>query len=157
MKLLVSSCVLGLPTRYDGDGEFNKDEKLIDILIKKDIPFIPLCAEQLGGLETPREPTEIERGFTSKDILNGKGRVLTKEGDDLTERFLKGAYLVFDFCKKHNITHAVLAQRSPSCGYSKVYDGSFTGKLIDGKGILAQLLEDNGIIIVKDLKELKLS
>ena len=154
MKLLVSSCVLGLPTRYDGNGEFNKDEKLIDILIKKNIFFIPLCAEQLGGLETPREPTEIEKGFTSKDILSGKGKILTKSGKDLTEKFLKGAHIVLEFCKGYEITHAVLAQRSPSCGYSKVYDGSFEGKLIEGKGILAQLLEDNGIRIVEDYREL---
>jgi uncharacterized protein YbbK (DUF523 family) len=155
MKLLVSSCLIGINTRYDGKNKL--DNKLLSFLLKNNIDFYPLCAEQLGGLTTPREPSEIENGYTAKDVLNGKGRVLTKDREEVTKNFVEGANEVLEFCKSVNITHAVLAQRSPSCGYSKVYDGSFEGNLIEGKGILAQLLEDNGIIVVEDINDLNIS
>jgi uncharacterized protein YbbK (DUF523 family) len=155
MKVLVSACVLGLNTRYDGkseknsyDGKSIKNETLIDYLKGNKIDFYPLCAEQLGGLATPREPCEIEQGFTAEDILNGKGRILTKSGKDVTDNFLRGCNLVLKFCKEFEITHAILENRSPTCGFTKVYDGTFSGNLIDGKGVLAQLLVDNGIEIL---------
>jgi len=152
MKLLVSNCLIGINTRYDGKNKL--DNKLLSFLLKNNIDFYPLCAEQLGGLTTPREPSEIENGYTARDVLNGKGRVLTKNREDVTKNFVKGVKEVLEFCKSVDITHAILADKSPSCGYNKIYDGSFKGNLIDGKGILAQLLEDNGIVIIEDLKEL---
>ncbi len=149
MKILVSACMLGFNTRYDAKNKRN--ETLIEYLRENKIEFYPLCAEQLGGLPTPREPSEIEKGYTAKDVLDGRAKVLAKSGEDLTEEFLNGAYLVLDFCKEFNITHAILQDRSPSCGFSEVYDGAFNGELIEGKGVLAQLLEDNGIEIIEDL------
>lgn len=147
MKVLVSACLLGLNTRYDGKN--TKDESVIEYLKKNNIKFFPLCAEQLGGMATPREPSEIEKGYTSKEVLDGRAKVYTKSGVDVTEYFVKGAYLVLDFCKEFGITHAILQDRSPSCGYSKVYDGSFSGNLLDGSGITAQLLKNNGIDIMR--------
>jgi uncharacterized protein YbbK (DUF523 family) len=141
-----------MATRYDGKSKL--DENLLSFLLINNIDFYPLCAEQLGGLTTPREPSEIEKGYTAKDILNGKGRVLTKDGKDVTSNFVSGAQEILKFCKSINITHAILAEKSPSCGYSLTYDGTFSGTLIEGKGILAQLLSDNGIIIVKEYKDL---
>jgi uncharacterized protein YbbK (DUF523 family) len=153
MKVLVSACLLGLNTRYDGKS--TEDQTVIQYLQNKNIDFYPLCAEQLGGLSTPREPSEIEEGFTAKDVINGKAKVLTKSLRDVTKEFLKGANLVLDFCKRFNITHAILQERSPSCGYTKVYDGTFEGTLKDGHGILTQLLIDNGIQIIDNLEGLK--
>lgn len=147
MRVLVSACLVGLNTRYDGKN--TKSNEVLEYIKSNKIEFFPLCAEQLGGLETPREPCEIENGYTSKDILDGKGRVLSKSGKDLTEYFLKGAYLVLEFCKEFNITHAILQDRSPSCGYTKIYDGGFSGNLLDGRGITAELLIQNGVEVVK--------
>lgn len=158
MKVLVSACILGLNTRYDGksntnsyDGGIIKNEKVIDYLKRNRVEFYPLCAEQLGGFATPREPCEIEEGFTARDVLEGKGKILTKSGKDVTNKFLKGCSLVLNFCEEFNITHAILENRSPTCGYSKVYDGSFKGVLHNGKGVLAQLLVDNGIEIIDEI------
>jgi uncharacterized protein YbbK (DUF523 family) len=148
MKVLVSACLLGLKTRYDGID--NRDQKVIDYLKENNIDFYPLCAEQLGGLATPREPCEIEYGFTAKDVLKEKAKIYTRSGKDVTEKYLKGAKLVIDFCKRFNITHAILQPRSPACGYPVVYDGQFKGNLKEGNGLLAQLLIDNGIEIIDD-------
>lgn len=146
MKVLVSACMLGLNTRYDGKN--TKQKSVIEYLEENDIEFYPLCAEQLGGLCTPREPSEIEEGFTARDVLDGKARVFSKSGTDVTDNFVNGANLVLEFCKEFGITHAILQNRSPSCGYSKVYDGSFGGNVIEGRGVLAQLLKDNNILIL---------
>ena len=146
MKVLISSCMLGLPTRYDGRNKENK--QLIQVLKKRNIEFIPLCSEQLGGLCTPREPQEIEPGKTARDVIDGKAKVLTKDGRDITEAFLKGANIILSFCKEFNIKTAILEERSPSCGVTKVYSGKFDGKLILGRGVLTELLTQNGIKVV---------
>jgi len=138
MKVLVSACLLGLNTRYDGKN--TKNETLIEYLIKNNIDFYPLCAEQLGGLSTPREPSEIR-----------DGEVFSKSGDNVTKNFKKGGNLIIKFCKKFGITHAILQDRSPSCGYKTVYDGTFTGNLIAGQGILTTMLIDNGIKIIDNI------
>lgn len=153
MKLLVSACLLGLNTRYDGHS--TKDENLFKLLNSKEIFFLPLCAEQLGGLPTPRQPAEIEQGYSAKDVLRGKAKVFTRGGKDVTEEYLNGTGQVLEMCKRFNITHAFLQERSPSCGFTVVYSGDFSGKLIPGRGILTQLLVENHIEIVKDIKELK--
>lgn len=75
-----------------------------------------MCPEQLGGLPTPREPSEIEKGKTAKDVLEGKGKVLTKQGSDVTEQYVTGARRVLKFCQEMGIGIAVLKARSPSCG-----------------------------------------
>ena len=143
MKVLISACLLNLPTRYNGESKIKKE--LVQKLKEKDISFVPLCSEQLGGLCTPREPSEIETGKTAKDVIEGKAKVFTKEGKDLTEYFLKGSHIIVNFCKEFNITEAVLEERSPSCGVNEVYSGKFDGKLIPGRGVLAELLTQNGI------------
>jgi uncharacterized protein YbbK (DUF523 family) len=148
MKVLVSACLVGLKTRYNGVD--NRNQNVINYLKKNNIDFYPLCAEQLGGLSTPREPCEIEYGFTAKDVIQGKAKIYGKSGKDVTESYINGCNLVIDFCKRFNITHAILQPRSPACGYPVVYDGQFKGNLKKGNGLLAQLLLDNGIEIIDD-------
>jgi len=150
MKVLISACLLGFNTRYDGKSK--EDRELLKELLDKGIEFFPLCPEQLGGLPTPRESSEIEEGFTARDVIEGKARVVTKSGLDVTENFLRGANLVVDFCKGVNITHAILTDRSPSCGYREVYDGTFTGELKRGRGILGELLEENGVVLLESYR-----
>ena len=102
---------------------------------------IPLCAEQLGGLTTPRIPVEIK-------MINGKKHALNKEGEDVTESFEKGAKEILELTKKLNIKKAILQPRSPSCGVGKIYSGNFDGQLVDGNGFLAEILIENGIEVL---------
>ena len=132
-KILVSACLLGKPCRYDGKG---KPYERIEAL-KTKYELIPVCPENLGGLLTPRPPAEIK-----------SGRVINKEGVDVTEEYTLGALETLKLAKEHNITLAILKERSPSCGKGKVYDGSFSKTLIDGNGITAELLIKNGITIL---------
>jgi len=133
--ILCSACLLGIKCRYDGKDKLNK--KVIELSKKKIL--IPVCPEQLGGLSTPREPAEQK----------GK-RVITKSGKDVTQNFKKGAKEVLKLAKLFGIKEAILKQKSPSCGFGKIYDGSFSGKLIKGNGVTAALLKRKGIKIITE-------
>jgi uncharacterized protein YbbK (DUF523 family) len=135
--ILVSGCLLGVNCKYNGGN--NKSEKLLEILDK--YGFVPVCPEQLGGMTTPRKPSEI-----SKD---GK-IVVDTEGQENTEFFLKGAEETLKIAKIFKAKYAILKERSPSCGSSFIYDGTFSGKLIPGKGFTAALLEENGIKVYSE-------
>src|SRR5699024_1964891 len=102
---------------------------------------IPICPEQLGGLNTPRKPVELK-------VINGKRHAIDNEGNDLTENFERGALEVLNLAKNLNINKAILQPRSPSCGVNKIYSGNFDNKLVDGNGILAELLKQNGIDVL---------
>jgi uncharacterized protein YbbK (DUF523 family) len=151
--ILVSACLCGMNTRYDGKN--NIDEKVQKLL--KEGKAIAVCPEQLGGLSTPRPPHEICRG-DGEAVLNGSAKVVTKDGIDGTNSFIKGAEEALKVALKANASCAILKARSPSCGYGKIYDGAFLGNLIDGNGVTAELLRKNGIIIYteNDLENLKL-
>lgn len=132
---LVSSCLAGLPVRYDGSDAKSKE---VMELVKMGQAVL-VCPEQLGGLPTPRPCCEMRL-----DDENG-ARVYTKEGRDVTEEFKLGAQKSLQLAKSFGIKKAILKSKSPSCGLGKVYDGTFSGKLVDGNGIFAKLLLDNGI------------
>ena len=102
---------------------------------------IPICPEQLGGLETPRNPVELK-------FIDGKRYAIDNEGKNVTENFERGATEVLKLAKSLNINKAILQPRSPSCGVNKIYSGNFDNKLIDGNGILADLLIKNGIDVL---------
>ena len=131
-KIIVSACLLGENCKYNGGN--NKCDDIIALAEKFEI--IPVCPECFGGLPIPRVPSEI------KD-----GRVYSKTGEDLTEAFLSGAEQTLSIAKEANAPCAVLKENSPSCGFGKIYDGTFSGNKIDGNGITAQLLYDNEIQI----------
>ncbi len=135
--IFVSSCLVGINCKYSGGNNFN--EKIFNMVKKGEA--IPICPEQLGGLPTPRKPAEIK-------IIDGKRKVIDNQNNDVTEYFERGAKEVLEFAKKLNITKAILQPRSPSCGVGKIYNGNFEGKLIDGNGILAELLINNGIEVI---------
>lgn len=132
---LCSACLLGINCRYDGKNNLNK--KVI-LLSRREI-LIPVCPEQLGGLSTPREICE----------LRGK-RVVTRSGKDVTKNFLRGAKEVLKIAKLLNIREAILKQKSPSCGCGKIYDGSFSGRIIKGYGVTASLLKKEGIKVISE-------
>ncbi len=132
MAALVSACLLGICCRYDGKTKPN--EKVMALAQTETL--IPVCPEQLGGRPTPRNPVEISNG-----------RVIEKNGTDYTDAFIKGAEEVLKIAKINNVKYAILKSNSPSCGFKKIYDGTFSKTLIDGNGITAELLSRNGIEI----------
>lgn len=132
---LCSACLLGVRCRYDGKGL--PDKRVLD-LAEHEI-LIPVCPEQLGGLPTPRTPAEIR-----------DGRVVTEDGRDLTENFRFGARQALEIARIFGILTAVLKQNSPSCGCGRVYDGSFSGRLVNGDGITAALLRESGIEVLSE-------
>ena len=135
--IFVSACLVGINCKYNGGNNYN--QKIFDLV--KEGKAIPICPEQLGGLKTPRVPVEIK-------VIDGKRRAINKEGNDVTENFERGALEVLELAKKLNIKKAILQPRSPSCGFKKIYSGNFDKKLVDGNGILAELLLQNGIEIL---------
>jgi len=140
MKIAVSACLMGENCKYNGGNNYS--EKVIEFV--KGHEVIPICPEVLGGLPTPRE---------SSEIVNGTVR--HKDGSSVDEEFRKGAKLALDIVLKNNVDMVILQSRSPSCGVNTVYDGTFTGKLIPGEGVFAELLRKHNIkvIDVGDLKE----
>lgn len=142
---LVSACLCGVNCKYNGKN--NENSYMIELLRKGEV--IPVCPEQLGGLSTPRKACEISGG-TGLDVLEGKAQVINSDGDDLSENFIRGAEETLLMAKKMGITRAILQRRSPSCGVGKIYDGSFSSLLIDGDGVTAALLTQNGITVISD-------
>ena len=132
-KILVSACLSGVNCKYNGKN--NENEKIIELIKNKDV--ILVCPEQLGGLKTPRSPAEIKNN-----------KVINKENIDVTEEYNKGAQEVLELAKKFNIKTAILKSKSPSCGKGKIYDGTFSGNLINGNGITTELLEKNNIKVI---------
>lgn len=134
-KLIISSCLLGLPAKYNGERIVHP---MIQALEEK-YKLIAVCPETLGGLQIPREPAEL-RG----------NRVLTKGGQDVTQEYETGAGVALDIAKGLSIKKAVLKERSPSCGYELIHDGTFTGGMVQGHGVCAKLFIENGIEIFRE-------
>ena len=132
MKIIVSKCLIGCSCRYDGKSVPNPSV----IALGDRYALIPVCPEELGGLQTPRVPAEIS-----------KGRVIRKDGVDVTEEYERGALASLEIALEQGCKVAILKSKSPSCGKSTVYDGSFSGRLISGIGVTAKLFKDNGIQI----------
>lgn len=133
MKYLISACLIGENCKYNGE---NNLEKIAKLLFDKGLA-LPVCPEQLGGLSTPREPSEI--------VGN---QVINKKGEDVTKEFMFGAVKTLDYALKNDIRIAILQARSPSCGSNKVYDGTFSNTLIEGEGRTTTLLRRNGIKVI---------
>ncbi len=125
--VLVSSCLAGLCSRYDGQVITSAS------CIKRieSTTWIPVCPEQLGGLPTPRAPAVIIGG-EGVDVLRGRARVICKDGTDVTDSFVKGAFQVLEIARRQKISNVLLKARSPSCGVSK-------------QGVTAALLLEHGI------------
>ena len=137
---VVSMCLAGMPCQYDG-----KDNLVPEVRALLDRnEAIAVCPEVLGGLPTPRVPSEIQPD----------GRVLNRRGDDVTAQFVGGAEQAMTICREHGCAGAILKARSPSCGKGCVYDGSFTGTLVPGNGIFAQMLLEAGVPVMTEEDDL---
>lgn len=134
MNILVSACLLAFNVKYDGknNAHFLDEKKLLTL--KKMANLIPICPEVYGGLSTPRIPCEI---------LNM--RVINKDGEDKTLNFEAGAKEALKAAKMFNCSYALLKEKSPSCGFESIYDGTFTHTLVKKNGVTAELLHSNNI------------
>ncbi len=143
---LVSACLLGIRCNWSGDEKY-----LNTGLLEKaqNGVLVPVCPEQLGGLATPRSPQEIQDG-DGEAVLDDKARVVNREGVDVTAQFVKGAEETLKIARLLGITEFVGKSGSPSCSCNWIYDGSFSGTQISGKGVTAALLQRNGIRLISE-------
>lgn len=128
--LLISACLLGAQCRYDGQSK----PVLEMVALSEQFDLVPLCPEQLGGLPTPRAPSE-----------RLGSRVVARTGADVTDAYTRGAQQTLALAQRFGCTAALLKQRSPSCGKGEIYDGTFTGTRVPGDGVTAALLSAHGI------------
>ncbi len=149
---MVSSCLAGMKVRYNGTDCL--DEKIQKLLNENQA--IAVCPELLGGFSTPREPAEIVGG-DGEDVLAGTAKVVDRSGIDVTELYLKGAYITLQKAQEVSATMVVLKENSPSCGSTMIYNGEFKGKKIAGNGVTAALLRKNGIEVTSEENWLSLS
>ncbi|HBS57754.1 MAG: DUF523 domain-containing protein [Bacillota bacterium] len=143
--IMLSACLAGVDCRYDGGHNLRPHYKQL----WQDGRAILVCPESLGGLCIPRPPAEITGG-DGHDVLAGHARVKNRQGTDITEAFLHGAEKVLQLAKKHRVTAALLKERSPSCGATRIYDGTFSGAIRYGMGVTAALLQQNGIAVYSE-------
>ena len=134
-NILISACLLGLATRYDGDS---REYPAVELLREK-YNLIPFCPEIYGGLPTPRTPSE-----------RCGARVITKLGEDVTEKYEKGAREAYRMAKLFRCRIAVFKERSPACATHEIYDGNFSGKRITGMGVASEYLSRRGITVVSE-------
>ena len=139
---LVSACLLGCPTAYDGEARLQG--KLVALAARGQV--VPVCPEVAGGLTTPRTTAEIVGG-DGDDVLDGRARVMTIDGEDVTKAFLRGAECALAVAQRYGVTRAILKQGSPSCGSDHIYDGTHSGQLRPGPGVTAALLRRHGISV----------
>jgi len=141
-KVLVSSCLVGNKVRYNASC-LSIPSQDWDWL-HSNVELVVFCPEISGGLATPRSPAEIIHG-NGIDVVKGLAHVRGNDGVDVTEPFLLGAQNALKTCQQHGIKYAILAEGSPSCGSTKIYDGTFSGNKIDGFGVTTAVLADAGI------------
>ena len=132
-KIGVSACLLGHNVRYDGTNKINNE--LITLIEGNEI--IPICPEVLAGLSTPRTPFELVNN-----------RAITIDNKDITNQLLSGSNIALE--KVLDCDFVILKTKSPSCGYKKIYDGSFSSKLIEGNGVFTNLLISNKIKVFSE-------
>ncbi|MBR3705047.1 MAG: DUF523 domain-containing protein [Oscillospiraceae bacterium] len=123
---------MGRNCKYNGGNNYTAAVEQL----KERYELIPVCPEQDGGLPTPRESSE-----------RLGDRVVSKNGNDVTQQFTRGAQHALDTAQKNCCTRALLKERSPSCGCGAIYDGTFTGTVIEGDGVTAELLKRHGITV----------
>ena len=134
---LVSACLVGLNTRYNGKAYRIKNFQRLVAQGKA----IPVCPEQLGGLPTPREPVELIGG-DGEDLLKGKIKAIGQSGKDYTRNLLRGTDEVLKIAAMLKTKEAFLKDGSPSCGCSYIKAGN---KRIKGRGVTAAALLKAGI------------
>ena len=140
-KLLISACLTGENCKYDGGNNALPPETLAALRARYEL--VPVCPERLGGLPTPRVPSERQGG-----------RVVSRTGEDVTAAFRRGAEEALRSARENGCRRALLKANSPSCGSGTIYDGSFSGTLTGGYGVAAELLIYEKIEVFGDISGL---
>ena len=146
-KILVSACLTGQPVRYDGTVTPNTNPVLERWELENRV--VPFCPEVAGGLPVPRPPAEILFG-DGNSVLNSDSKILNVDGVDVTKYFLEGARQTLELVRFQSIEIAVLKDRSPSCGTTTIYDGSFSGSQRPGSGVTCALLQSRGVVVFSE-------
>ena len=133
--------MLGKNCKYNGGNNYH--EKTVEVIKGHDV--FEVCPEVLGGLGVPRKCAEIVNGI-----------VMAADGDSLDNGFRTGVEKAMELIEDKNIDLAILQPRSPSCGVKQIYDGTFSGKLMDGQGIFAEALIKKGIKVM-DSEDIKVT
>lgn len=133
---LVSACLAGVPCRMDGASK--PVDEILALVERGEAVLV--CPEVLGGLPTPRSPSELQTD----------GRVVNRDGRDVTEAYRRGAEKALAIFQEKGCTCAILKARSPSCGKGQIYDGSFTRTLVSGDGVCAALFRHSGVPVLTE-------
>jgi len=142
--IMVSACLMGKNCKYHGGS--NRDEKLIGLLADREVTAI--CPEELAGLPAPRQPAEIRIG--GSNAAAETWQVVSRTGEDLSSAFLKGAQKTCRIAAEKGVTLVIFKERSPSCGVERIYDGTFSSRLIPGCGLSTALLRRQGCRVVSE-------
>jgi uncharacterized protein YbbK (DUF523 family) len=145
VRYVVSSCLIGLKTRYDGTDKLCAH---VRELVEKGVA-VPFCPEQGGGLPTPRTPAEIAGG-DGRAVLGGRARAINRHGEDITEEFVRGAEGMLELARIFGASKAILKSLSPSCGVGAIYDGTFSGNIVEGDGVTTALLKEAGLEVATE-------
>jgi len=145
-RVLVSACLLGSHVRYNGSYRLNNHSVLMRW--QEEGRVVQICPEVAAGFSTPRPAAEIHG--TADAALHGQGRVVEQTGNDVTTLYLEAGQLALELARETGCRYAVLTDGSPSCGSSFVFDGSFSGKRVAGRGTTTALLEANGIRVFSE-------
>ena len=146
--ILVSACLLGLPTRYDGKSK--RSQEVLDYLQRENLTPIPVCPEQLAGMTTPRDKTFFQSG-DGRAVLAGNGEAVSENGRSMNAIFCRGARMTLEIARLSGCRRALLKEGSPSCGVHRVYLGE---DKVAGLGVTSALLmnSDLDVISEEDLK-----
>ena len=142
--ILVSACLLGLATRYD--GKTKRSKAVMEYLQGENLLPIPICPEQLAGMPTPREKTFFKSG-NGLDVLAGEGHVVSESGESMNDIFCRGASMVLQIGHLSHCRRALLKERSPSCGVHLIYRGDAR---VPGSGVTTALLIEEGFEVVSE-------
>lgn len=141
-KILVSACLMGFKVRYNGSEKAALQQTLTRWEQEKRL--VIHCPELAAGLVTPRPPAEIVSG-NGADVMHDRARIVENTGQDVTAHYQLAAWLALEAAQKENCCAALLTDGSPTCGSRVIYDGTFSGRQVEGKGVAAALLEAHGI------------
>jgi uncharacterized protein YbbK (DUF523 family) len=147
-KVLVSACLLGGKVRYNGSFRLNHHPVLARW--QSEGRIVQICPEVAAGFSTPRPPAEISGAGDGHTVLRGQGTVIEQTGNDVTHRYREAGQLALDLARETGCRYAVLTDGSPSCGSGYIYDGSFSGTRMAGRGTTTALLEENGIRVFSE-------
>ena len=147
-KVLVSACLLGEASRYDG-GTQRCDNQILRRWVDEG-RVVSVCPEVAGGLPIPRAPAEIRLGAGGEEVIEGRARVVNADGLDVSRQFIAGAEQALEHARSEDIRVAVLKERSPSCGSSRIHDGSFKGNRMRGVGVTTALLRKAGVRVFNE-------